>query len=284
MAIDWDELRPGVRRILFNRPQRLNAINNAFVDELHAAIDAVDTDASCRVVIITGAGRGFCAGFDMKAGEYDGDPAARPLPQLLAGQRRLSQLALRLHELPQAVIAAVNGPAAGGGFALALAADIRVASTTARFLAANVRIGLSGGEMGLSWRLPRLIGVGRATELLLTGRTMDAEEALAAGLVTSVVPPGEEVAAAHEIADQILATSAFSTSMTKELLATNQAAANLRQALALEDRTQILCNFTGDMAEAVAAFREGRPPGFRRPTAGGSPGPPAAPDGGGGAR
>ena len=157
----------------------------ALIAGLHEAIDAVEQDRSCRAVILTGAGRGFCAGFDMKGGDYDGDPTSRPLADLLAGQKRLSGIALRLHELPKAVIAAVNGPAAGGGFALAVAADIRVASDTAVFLAANVKIGVSGGEMGLSWRLPRLIGLARATELLLTGRRMTAEEALAAGLVRS---------------------------------------------------------------------------------------------------
>jgi enoyl-CoA hydratase len=222
----------------------------------------VEADRSCRSVVLTGAGRGFCAGFDMKGGDYEGNPASRPLRDLLAGQQRLSGTALRLHELPQAVIAAVNGPAAGGGFALAVAADVRVASETATFLAANVRIGVSGGEMGMTWRLPRLVGLGRATEMLLTGRAMGAEEALAAGLVTAVVPGAAVMDAALEVAGQVAATSAFGTWMTKELLDANDGAGSLRQALAIEDRTQVLCNFTGDVAEAVAAFREGRPPRF----------------------
>jgi enoyl-CoA hydratase len=254
--------RPGVLVVRLDRPDRLNAIDDALIAGLHDAIDTVERDQRCRTVILTGAGRGFCAGFDMKGGDYDGDPASRPLADLLAGQKRLSAVALRLHELPKAVIAAVNGPAAGGGFALAVAADVRVASTSAVFLAANVRIGVSGGEMGLSWRLPRLIGLARATELLLTARRLTAEEALTMGLVSRVVPDDELLDAAFAVADQVATTSSFGTWMTKELLDVSEGAGSFRQALQLEDRTQVLCNFTGDVAEAVAAFREGRLPRF----------------------
>jgi enoyl-CoA hydratase len=257
-----DQPKPGIRRLTFDRPERLNAINDAFITDLHAALDEVEGDPSGRVVVLTGAGKGFCAGFDMKAGDYNGDAAERGVAKLMAGQRRLASLALRLHELPIAVIAAVNGAAAGGGFALALAADIRVASDAAVFVAANVKNGVSGGEMGMTWRLPRLIGEGRATEMLLTGRKMGAAEALAAGLVTTVVPPDQLLDAAYEIADQAMATSPFATWMTKELLDANASAGSLRHAVQNENRTQVLCNFTGDIAEAVAAFRDGRPPVF----------------------
>ncbi len=170
---------------------------------------------------------------------------------------------MRLHELPVAVIAAVNGAAAGGGFALALAADIRVASESAVFIASNVKIGESGGEMGMTWRLPRLIGEGRAAEMLLTGRRMGAAEALAAGLVTAVVPAGQLMDAALSVAGQVITTSPFGTWMTKELLDANASAGSLRHAVQNENRTQVLCNFTGEIAEAVAAFRAGRPPAFR---------------------
>jgi enoyl-CoA hydratase len=262
-AVVVDQPKPGIRRLTLNRPERLNAINDAFVTDLHAALDGVEGDPSCRVVLLTGAGKGFCAGFDMKAGDYNGDPAERGVPALMAGQRRLAGLALRLHELPVAVIAAVNGAAAGGGFALALAADIRVASESAVFVAANVKIGVSGGEMGMTWRLPRLIGEGRAAEMLLTGRKMGAAEAQAAGLVTAVVPADRLPDAACDLAEQVMATSPFSTWMTKELIDANASAGSLRHAIQNENRTQVLCNYTGDIAEAVTAFREGRPPAFR---------------------
>jgi enoyl-CoA hydratase len=254
--------QPRVRLLEFNRPERLNAINNAFVGDLHAALDDVNADPSCRVVILTGAGRGFCAGFDMKGGDYSGDPSARPLGELVAGQRRLADLTVRIHELPVAVIAAVNGAAAGGGLALALAADIRVAADEAVFMAANVKIGVSGGEMGMTWRLPRLIGESLATDMLLTGRRMDAAEALSVGLVRAVVPSERLLDVALEVGGQVLGTSPFSTRMTKELLDANASAGSLRHAIQNENRTQVLCNFTGDVAEAVAAFREGRPPKF----------------------
>jgi enoyl-CoA hydratase len=262
-AILVDQPRTGIQRLTLNRPERLNAVDRDFVASLHAALDEVDRDSSCRVVLLTGAGRGFCAGFDMKGGDYSGNPDDRGVAELMAGQRRLAGLAVRLHELPVVVIAAVNGAAAGGGFALALAADIRLASETAFFLAANVKIGLSGGEMGLTWRLPRLIGEGRAAELLLTGRRMDAGEALAVGLVTGVVPPDQLMDTALSVAGQVIATAPFGAWMTKELLDANASAGSLRHAVQNESRTQVLCNFTGDLAEAVAAFREGRPPAFR---------------------
>jgi enoyl-CoA hydratase len=262
-AVVVDQPKPGIRRLTLNRPERLNAINDAFVTDLHAALDGVEGDPSCRVVLLTGAGKGFCAGFDMKAGDYNGDPAERGTAALMAGQRRLAGLALRLHELPVAVIAAVNGAAAGGGFALALAADIRVASESAVFVAANVKIGVSGGEMGMTWRLPRLIGESRAAELLLTGRKMGAAEALAVGLVTAVLPADQLADAASGLAEQVMATSPFSTWMTKELIDANASAGSLRHAIQNENRTQVLCNYTGDIAEAMAAFREGRPPAFR---------------------
>jgi enoyl-CoA hydratase len=245
-----------------NRPESLNAIDELFIAEFHEAIDEVEVDDGCRVVVLTGAGRGFCAGFDMKGGEYEGEASSRPLTALLAGQKRLSGLVLRLHELRQVVIAVVNGPAAGGGFALALAADIRIAADTAFFVAANVRIGVSGGEMGMTWRLPRLIGESRAAELLLTGRRLGAKEALANGLVSAVAPVDELIERALGVADEVRATSRFGAWMTKELLDANASAGSLRHALQNEDRTQVLCNFTGDVAEAVGAFRAGRAPRF----------------------
>jgi enoyl-CoA hydratase len=148
------------------------------------------------VLVLTGAGRGFCSGADLRESVAEGGAAAVPTPALYARQRRWSQLSARLHELPVPVVAAVNGPAVGGGFALALASDIRLAADTAYFCAANVRIGLTGGEMGLTWLLTHAAGAALAAELLLTARNCDAAEALGRGLVSRVVAGPELLPAA----------------------------------------------------------------------------------------
>jgi enoyl-CoA hydratase len=160
------------------------------------------------------------------------------------------------------VIAAVNGPAAGGGLALALAADTRVCSESARFNAAFVRLGISGCDVGVSYLLPRTVGPTVAFEMMLTGRLIDATEARRVGLVLDVVPDGTVVDAALEIAKRILANSPFAVRMTKQVMWTNLDAADLDAAIQLENRTQILCAHTKDHHEAVAAFVERRPAMF----------------------
>jgi enoyl-CoA hydratase len=161
------------------------------------------------------------------------------------------------------VIAAVNGAASGGGLALALASDVRVAAASARFNVAFVRIGLSGCDIGVSWLLPRLVGASRAFELLLTGRLIDAEEADRIGLVSRVVPDGSVVDAAVEIAGQIAANSPLGVWMTKEVMWSNLEVPSLQAGIDLENRTQILSSFTEDHREALAAFLEKRPPSYR---------------------
>ncbi len=173
-----DQPHEGVTRITLDRPERLNAMNAALIAELHEALAGVAADRSCRVVVVTGAGRGFCAGLDLVG--YGAAPVSEGLDRVgatFATQTDIAALVPRLRAMPQPVIAAVNGPAAGGGLALALASDIRLASTSARFNVAFVRLGLSGCDIGVSWLLPRLIGASRAWELMLTGRIIDAEEA-----------------------------------------------------------------------------------------------------------
>jgi enoyl-CoA hydratase len=167
-----------------------------------------------------------------------------------------------LRDLPVPVIAAVDGAASGAGFALALGCDVRIASTEARFNVANVRIGLSGGDLGMSWLLPRWIGASRAFELLLTGRFVEATEADHIGLVTRVVPKGEALAAALETAGLMVANSPFGEWMTKQLMWHNLEVGSLATAIELENRTQVLAATTGDMVEAARAFAEKRPPRF----------------------
>src|ERR1700729_606131 len=169
---------PGVRLLTLDRPDRLNAMSGELIRDLHRALDQVAADDECLVVVLTGAGRGFCAGLDLKERPSRQPGAAQASPQSrMHVQQAIAALVPKLRNLRQPVIAAVNGPASGGGLALALASDIRIAAASARFNAAFVRIGLSGCDMGVSWLLPRLIGAGRSHELLLTGRLVDAAEA-----------------------------------------------------------------------------------------------------------
>jgi enoyl-CoA hydratase/carnithine racemase len=242
-----------------DRPERLNALTFDTFDELAALQTEIDGDPAARVLILTGAGRAFCAGMDLEQ--------ARTLPEMpatemLRRQESWARAVTGFRHLRIPVIAAVNGAAAGAGMALALAADIRIASTTARFNAAFVRIGLSGGDVGTSWLLPRLVGLGRASELLLTGRFVEAPEALRIGLVTEVLETEELLPRAMEIADAIRGNSPLGMQLTKQALQTNVDAPSLEAAVELENRNQVLTTRTDDMAEALAAFREKRPPRF----------------------
>jgi enoyl-CoA hydratase len=164
--------------------------------------------------------------------------------------------------MPQPIVAAVNGAASGGGLALALASDVRIAATSARFNVAFVRIGLSGCDIGVSWLLPRLVGASRAFELLLTGRFVDAAEADRIGLVARVVDDTEVVASARETAELIVANSPFGVRMTKEVMWSQLEIGSLQAGIDLENRTQVLSSFAGDLEEAMAAFLEKRPPNF----------------------
>jgi enoyl-CoA hydratase len=251
-----DQVEAGIVQITLNRPERLNAIDESLVDGLHAALDAVEADLSVRAVVLTGAGRGFCAGADLKATT---DLAQRGPAELYRGQQRLAQLSVRLHELPVPVVAAVNGPAVGGGFALAAACDLRVAAPAAHFSVANITLGLSGGEMGLSWLLPQSLGRTRAAELLLTGRRLGAAEAHDWGFVNRLVDPadGDVGAEAVSLARAVAGNPPFAVRLTKEMLRTTATAPSLREAVLLENRTQVLAVFTGEIDTALTGFRAG---------------------------
>jgi enoyl-CoA hydratase len=255
--------RPGVTVLTMNRPDRLNAMSAELVTDLHAALDDVAADPDCRVVVLTGAGRGFCAGLDLKG--FGSPPGAMDEGRPQAGlrtQQHIARLIPHMRSLRQPVIAAVNGPAAGGGFALALGSDVRIAGASARFNVAFVRVGLSGCDIGVSWLLPRLVGASRAWELLLTGRIVDAAEADRIGLVTRVVPDEELLDAALETASLIAANSPMGVWMTKEVMWSQLEVGSLQAGLDLENRTQVMTSFTEDTREAMTAFVEKRPPSF----------------------
>jgi enoyl-CoA hydratase len=258
-----EEIEPGITLLTLNRPARLNAMTAELVGELHDALGVLDGDRSCRVVVLTGAGRGFCAGLDLHGyGRPRGPVETGRAESGLATQKEIAALVPRLRSLPQPVIAAVNGPAAGGGLALALASDVRLAAASARFNVAFVRLGLSGCDIGVSWLLPRLLGASRAWELMLTGRIIDAVEADRIGLVLKTVPDERLLEEALVTARLIAANSTWGVRMTKEVMWSQLEVGSLQAGIDLENRTQILSTFTGDMQEAVTAFLEKRPPDF----------------------
>lgn len=258
----------GVALVSLARAERLNALTGELVDDLSSTVDELGQDRSCRAIVLTGTGRGFCAGLDLKTGGEGGSGGdareSDPVAERLAAQERFAGMIRAIRASPAPVVAAVNGPAAGAGFALALACDARLASASATFHVASIRIGLSGGECGMSYLLPRLVGASLAFELLLSGRPVDAEEAARVGLVSRVVPEGTAGDAGVEMAGAIAANSPFAVAMTKRVMWTNLDN-GFDAALELENRTQVLATFTEDAAEARTAFLERRSPRFRGP-------------------
>lgn len=252
---------PGVVQLTMNRPDVLNAMTAELVTALHEAFDDVAADPEVRAVVLTGSGRGFCAGLDIGGYGTPPGPVSQGRPQAgLAVQRHIASLITHMRSIPQPVIAAVNGPAAGGGFALVLGADIRLAAPTARFSAAFIKIGLSACDIGTSWLLPRLVGVARAQELMLTGRVFDAAEAYRIGLVVDIAD--DVVEAAHAAARSVMTNAPFGVALTKEGMWAALEIPALATAIDFENRQQIMATFTQDHAEAMQAFLQRRPPMF----------------------
>jgi len=258
-----DQLTEGVTLITLNRPARLNAFTREMVGDFIEMLDGIARDSARRVVILTGSGGGFCSGQDVVAADERNRSQPSGVVQRLYWQEQFAGMGERLRNMPQVVIAAVNGPCAGAGMAVALAADIRIAAQSARFLIASVRLGLTAGESGISYFLPRLVGASRAFEIMLTGRPVDAPEAERIGLCAQLVEDGAAVDAALVIAKTILANSPFSIVHTKRLMWENLDAVSFRAAIELENRSQILASLTDDYKEATAAFSEKRTPKFR---------------------
>jgi len=250
----------GVVVARLNRPERLNAITFEMFDEFIALQQEVDEDTQARVLIITGEGRAFSAGLDLDQAATL--PDMTPM-EMMAGQQVWAKSVAGFRLMRKPVIAAVNGAAAGAGMGIALAADIRIASTAARFNAAFIRIGLTGGDVGTSWLLPRLVGLGRAYEILLTGRFVESDEALRIGLVTEVTEPDDLMGRALATAALICGNSPIGIELTKKVVQINVDASSLESAIELENRNQVLTAQTDDMREALAAFREKRAPNFQ---------------------
>lgn len=256
--------RDGIALITMNRPDKLNAMTSEMVEQLHEALTTVGRSRDARVVILTGAGRGFCAGLDLGGyGDAPGYDWNGAVEKGFAIQKHIASLIPRMRSIPQPIIAAVNGPASGGGFALVLGSDIRIAAHSARFNAAFIKIGLSACDIGTSWLLPRLVGAARAQELMLTGRLFDAEEAARIGLVVESVPNEILMDAAIAKAEEIKLNTPLGVALTKEGMWSALEIPGLQAAIDLENRQQIMASFSDDAREARRAKSEGRAPEYR---------------------
>lgn len=261
-VIETDEPRPGILLVRLNRPEALNAMNAELIEGLLELTHQIRDDTRIRAVVLTGAGRAFCAGLDLRG--YGVAPTSpeggegRPQAGLRV-QKHIAALGDALRGVRAPIIAAVNGAAAGGGMALALMCDIRVAAASAAFHASFIKRGLSNCDIGVSWLLPRMIGFSRAADLLLTGGSVDAAEAERIGLVSAVVADGALLDAALDRASAIAESTPFGVWMTKDVLWSNLETPSFRSAMELENRTQILAVLTKDHGEAVTAFLEKRP-------------------------
>ena len=238
----------GVAVLELNRPKQLNAINDAMVGELNHTLAALAADNSVNAVVLTGAGRGFCSGIDMRDFGPRLPEATDPAIDRLRFQETMAALPQALRDIPQPVIAAVNGPCVGAGFALCLAADIRICSTAATFGNAAILLGLSGAEMGMSYFLPRIVGTSVAADWMLTGLTVSADEADRRGLVSQLVAHEDLRGRALEIATRIAELTPLGVQLTKRALQVNADASGLDAALELENRNQVLSHATEEAA------------------------------------
>jgi enoyl-CoA hydratase len=241
MTVRIEKVSEEVRALRLDRPERLNAIDYPLVSDLHDALDELSADDFCKVVILTGNGRASCAGLDLADwGNVSAPGSHRHMRAGMTGQAFLANLVQHIRATPQVLIAAVNGPAVGGGLALALACDLRIAGESATMCSAFIKTGLTGTDVGVTYFLPRLIGAARAFDMILTGRTIDATEAERIDLVSRVVPDDRLWDEATGMAETIAKYTSFGLRNTKEVMWLNLDVDSLPAAIALENRNQEL--------------------------------------------
>ncbi len=254
------EVKDQIATLTLNRPERLNALGGTLREDLHDAITKSAQDDDVRVLVITGAGRGFCSGGDVKSmSERNQSGRGSSLRDKIEPARDATIMAMR--DCPKPIIAAVNGPAAGAGFNLALACDIRIASTAAKFAQAFVRRGLHP-DWGGTWFLPRIVGTAKACELIFTGDTIDAEEAYRLNIVNAVTAPEELMSKTYELAKKLAAGPPIAIRLAKRAIYRNLDC-DLRAGLEFETYAQNTCRETEDSKEGVRAFVEKRAPKFQ---------------------
>lgn len=270
-----EELEEGISIITLNRPERLNAINFELIEEFLDYLDRLENNYDIHVVILTGEGRAFSAGLDLKEmGSLSSNEAYKKDPRFIyletkdsikisfMLQKRITQIMIKLRKIPQPVIAAVKGPIYGGGLALSLAADIRIAGESSIFCNAFIKIGVSGADCRSTYWLPRIIGFSDAAEIIYTGKDVNAKEAERLRLVSRVVPDNAILDEALKIAKNMLEKSVLGLRLTKEALNLNIDAPSLEAAIELENRTQNVASQSIDTREASLAFFEKREPKF----------------------
>lgn len=249
----------GVATITLNRPDRLNALTFAVYDELRRAFYSLSDEPEVRVIVITGAGKGFCSGGDVE--DIIGRLFEREMRGLLEFTRMTCDLILAIRRCRKPVIAALNGTVAGAGAVIATACDMRIAASSAKIAYLFTRVGLSGADMGAAWMLPRIVGLGKASELLMTGEFISADEAHRIGLYNRVVPDGTSLEAAIDLGEKLSRGPSFAIEITKDAL-NREASMDLAGALEAEAQIQAALMLHPDFRESYDAFVEKRPPRF----------------------
>jgi enoyl-CoA hydratase/carnithine racemase len=255
------ERRGPIEILTLNRPEALNAVNLELINALNGYFGEVQTRRDLRVIILRAEGKAFCAGGDLKSAAFADRGPGRAQRQYDV-QMRYSGVIRLMRSCPQPIICLIQGPACGAGFSLVLASDVRYCTPEAKMNAAYLKVGVGGCDMGSGYFLPRLVGLSVASELLLTGRFIKAERALAVGLVSDVVAPAQLLDTGLELAAEMLKASPMGLRMTKETINAQAQLGSIEAALALEDRQQIILMETADHREAVAAFKEKRVPSY----------------------
>ncbi|MHA1374356.1 MAG: enoyl-CoA hydratase/isomerase family protein [Promethearchaeota archaeon] len=270
------ELREnGIGILTLNRPERLNAISFQMEEELHSLFDSLMTNLNCRVIILRGNGRAFCAGTDLQEGlilnskktpvgyeKYNFLNVPEQLKRKMYHQWRISQIYVKMRKISQPIITIIQGAAAGGGFGFAMASDIRIASEDVKFINASINLGLTGADVGGSYFLPRLIGMSRASEILYTGKEVKSKEAEKIGLVLKIVNKDDLMDAALEIANELITKSPLGLRMTKQAINLTMDSPSLETILQLENTSIVLSFCSKDMNEGSAAFMQKRKPNY----------------------
>ena len=277
-TIKFELKENGIGLLTLNRPEKLNAMSFQMIEDLNKIFDHLIINLDCRVLILKAEGRAFCAGLDLKESTilqskkkpqelkekffFINVPEKDTIKAKMYAQWYTSQLIVKMRKISQPIIALINGPASGAGFAFALAADMRIAGQNARFNNAFINIGFSGSDLASSYHLPRLIGMSRAAEILYTGRFISAEEAEKIGLVSKVVDDTALLNAAIELAEELLKKSPLGLRMTKQAINLSLDSPSLETMIQLENRTQMLCSVSDDLMEGVQSFFEKRDPKY----------------------